>query len=114
MCWAPAPAMRSMKRPAAEACAWEALSGRRRLRSGLLSARLTIRPRGSLRSARASGSQAEDGAVEEDPAQELGLRHDLGHVVDREQAEIGAAPAAASATKSTSWNGACSAGPPTK
>ena len=35
------------------------------------------------------GMQPEDGAVEQDPAQELDLRHDLGHVVDREQAEIG-------------------------
>ena len=35
MCCAPAPAMRSMKRPAAEACACEALSGRRRRAVGV-------------------------------------------------------------------------------
>ena len=34
------------------------------------------------------GLEAEDGAVEQDPAQELGLRHHLGQMVDRQQPRV--------------------------
>ena len=114
MCCAPAPAMRSMNRPAAEACACEALSGRRR-RVVVVGQRAADDQAARVVEVGARlGLQAEDGAVEQDPAQELGLRHDLGDVVDREQAEIGVVPSAGSGTKSTSCERRVLGRPPTK
>ena len=55
------------------------------------------------------GLEAQDGAVVEQPAQELGLRHDLGQMVDGGEAEVAGAGRGLDrgmGRKSTSWKAA--------